>query len=315
MRISLLCATFIFLSLTPATRAQNVDPLIASQIYKAVGPHLTIVKLEAIQQSREMGSGTYLLVSVKPTRTGHFAFKYRYKYNQPLYSHVERELRMRVGKQGCRRGPLGYGRYSKFCLSDTIILPIVFNRFTEHEFSLVFTDEQVTDDVYADRIDPGSGSPDNPASEHLALVETSEYKSLHRAGGYTLKRSATFEARLPGRFNLSLASGSHPVIVVARDTPITALIGNDNVTGFTLGNNGQEYVSSTGGNDNYLTNVLILQTGDRYSFQYESIIYSARAEFSGAKPPEKAGPPKIQMLPFTFDSNWSYNVWIKNYLP
>jgi hypothetical protein len=311
---------------------QEVDVVeLKKRFIETIGPHFTIVKDQVFRQSNWHGGNLYWLVNVKPTHSGHFALKYRYKYNDPLYSHVERVLRMRVGKQGCRRGPLGHGRYSKICLGDTMILPIVLNKFTEFEFSLVATDEVITDEAYPDMLKPIPGNTVNPAAEHLALVGTNSLRMLHRSLGYTTKLVATFEARKPGRFNLSLSSsdvalpaekllpGSFPIIVIDRNTPITALISNDNVTGFSIGPNGQEYSSSSGGNDSYVTNVVILQIGDRYTFEYASIRSDGETEraerASGGQLPDKAAPLTIRRLPFTFDKDWSHNEWIQEYLP
>ncbi|HEY6804093.1 MAG TPA: hypothetical protein VI306_10975 [Pyrinomonadaceae bacterium] len=301
-----------------------------SHLSTALGTRASIVKDELNQPNNSARAGEYWLVHVKPKSTGHFAVKYRYNYNDKLYSHVERELRFRVGKTGCLRNPDGNGVYAKFCLGDTIILPIALENFTEHEFSLKFTDELVNDDSYADDRQPDKTLPPaNPASANLIYLGAYSATQLHRAGGYTLQRYAVFEARQPGRFtlalsnlplsqNLSASAGGYSIIVVDRETPITALLANENVEGFSKGFNGQEYSSSTGSNTNYLTNVIVIQTGDRFTFNYASEVHSAREEWNerAKKTFDKPtlSPPSIAKLPFSFDPTWEYNNWIKDWV-
>ena len=320
------------ISTAQKTQSKTIDTeLLRTRLTAAFGDHLTITKHATTQRSNWHGGQLFWLVYVQPKRVGHFSIKYRYNFNGSLYSHVERELPFRVGKQGCLRSPQENGLYGKFCLGDTIILPIAIENFTEHEFSLKFTDEDVRDEPISPSADSESlHLPPNPVANHLEYTGNRSHKSLHRAGGYTLHRYATFEARKPGRFNLALSSsdnrpvviparGGLTIIVVDRTTPITAIAGRENVEGFSKGYDGREYLSSSGGGTSYLTNVLILQSGDRFTFEYNSERHSADDE---RKEPasETFGPPKdkspvIHKLPFAFDPNWDYNEWIKNYLP
>jgi hypothetical protein len=151
---------------------------------------------------------------------------------------------------------------------------------------------------------------------------------LHRNGGYTLERYATFKAQRPGRFNLSLTSnpttvkpdkGGYPIIVVDRETPITGIVWKDNHEGFSRRPNGEEYSSSWGGGTSYLTNVLVIQTGDQFTFKFASVVRSARSEWKEREDKkfedEEAVAPVVHKLAFTFDQTWGYNEWIKDSLP
>jgi hypothetical protein len=317
------------------TQSKSVDTAkLRTALSATLGSHFSIVKDELAQRSNWHGGQLFWLVHVKPAHAGHFTIKHRFKYNDPLYSHVERELRLRVGKQGCLRSPMHPGNFAKFCLGDTVILPIDINKFTEHEFSLRVTREEIDGDLEPTKQPTNAPTiadgPTNPIGEHLALIETNESQSPHRGvGGYTLIRSVTFEARKPGRFNLALTStdtpdittsplkpDSFPVIVVDRATPVTGIIAHDNVTGYSIGPNGVEYASSHGGNTSYVTNVLIIQTGDRFSFDYQRIDRSG-SQAHAEQPAQKSEPPApiIHKLPFSVDNDWSYNEWIKDYLP
>ena len=332
MKIFLLVVLLFGVAAAQKPQPRTVDTaLLRTRLKTAFGDHLAIIKDETTQRSNWHGGQLFWLVYVQPKRVGHVSIKYRYNYNGSLYSHVERELPIRVGKQGCLRGPQGLGLYSKFCLGDTIILPIAIENFTEHEFSLKFTGEDVRDDPVSPSADPESVDlAPNPVADHLDYIGNRSHKSLHRAGGYTLHRYATFEAGKPGRFTLALSSsenrpvviparGGFTIIVVDRTTPITAIAGREHVEGFTKGYDGREYSSSSGGGTSYLTNVLILQSGDRFTFEYHSEMHSAederkeRASETFGRPTDKS--PVIYKLPFAFDPDWDYNEWIKNYLP
>ena len=296
------------------TRAY-VDKL-RPQLAATFSNNLTIVR-DHLDVNSPVGS--YWLVHVRPKHKGTFVFKYRYKYNQPLYSHVERKLNLRVAPKGCRRGPRGNGLYARFCLGDTIILPIAIERFTEHTFSLnVIPWTEESDDTIV-RTNDISPQPDivNPVAAHLAFIDTKSHKSLRRNGGYTLEHHATFEGRSAGRFNIVLTQsdqrlastqplvGGTPLIVIEPDTPITA-IAQEHVTGFRQGFAGREYESSSGSNTNYLTDIVILQSGDRYSFQYGSALVSRGQELRELagntrlnKPVEVA--PVVHKVPFVFN--------------
>lgn len=330
------CLLILLSSISTAQQPQSKTVDVAQlrpRLSQALGEHLTIVKDELTRRSNWHGGQLFWLVYVQPKHVGHYALRYRYNYNGSHYSHVERELPFRAGKQGCLRDLQDNGLYARFCLGDTVILPIAIENYTEHEFSLKFTSEQMGEEIDTVLGEPKRSKdlPNNPVEEHLVYIGNNTHKSLHRAGGYTLERYATFEARKPGRFNLWLTSsevhsaasppekGGTPIIVVDRMTPITGIAGRESLDGFTMGFNGQEYNSSSGGGTSYLTNVVILQTGDRFTFSFFTSSRTAKmewAERNAQKFDEKQDvDPVIYKLPFSFDKDWGYNEWIKDYPP
>ena len=160
---------------------------------------------------------------------------------------------------------------------------------------------------------------------------------LHRNGGYTLESYAVFEAQRPGRFNISLsatfadlpsavlsslgASGGTPIIIVARETPVTLLASRHEVRGYSKGYDGREWVSSTSG-DSFMTELFILQPGDRISLKYHTLIRSRNyerreraGESRGSGSPEKSPPPLITKLPFALNTEYNFTEWLTDHLP
>ena len=289
-------------------------------------------------RSNESGGGAFWLAYVKPHSTGYFGLQYRFKYNDKLYSHVEHEIFFGVGPQGCRRGPPSSGVYSRFCLGDTVIVPVLVNSFTEHKFKLTKSqpwraeDWQTFDDKYPETRDQKlDKTPVANPSESLRYVGRGSHKMFHRSPGYTLELHADFEAVKPGKFNLMMsaapqveaaagqtAHGSIPIIVVARDTPVTLIAGREETRGFAMGFNG-EYLSSTSGN-NYMTRLIVLQPGDRISFRYLSVRRGPQYERRGyARPggvdPAEATLPVISVHPFALETRYDYSGWVAGHLP
>ena len=187
----------------------------------------------------------------------------------------------------------------------------------------------------------------NPLADQLKFVGTSSHRLLHRNGGYTLEGYAMFEAQNPGRFNVTVSavypdvgsavlssvgrsgggSGGAAIIIVSRDAPVTLLASHHEVRGYTMGYNGQEYVSSTSG-DAYMVDVMILQPGDRISLKYFTTIRSARDErrerandeqgddsHSRNDSPDKIPSPVIYKNPFALNTEYNFTEWLVNYLP
>ena len=324
---------------------KEFDPgLLRAKLITAVASDFEILKDELKERSSASGGGTYWLVHVKAKHSGDFVFTYRYNYSDSHYSHVEREFGLRVGPRACRRGPPFTGSYSRFCVGDTIILPIAINNFTEHEFSLKSREYTKDENAAFEKEAPGLGgeglneSPvPNPASDHLRYAGTSSHKMLHRNGGYTLEAYATFVAERPGRFNLALSSairsmpadlsspgialGSVPIIVVARETPVTLLASRHEVRGYSKGYDAREWVSSTSG-DAFMTELIILQPGDRIALKYHSSIRSRETEWKeragnvrNLPSTDDAPPPRIIKLPFSLQTQYDFTEWLVNYLP
>jgi len=320
-------------------KSADLDQL-RSKIEAAVGKDFEVVKGELKGRSNERGGGTYWLAHLKPKHPGHFTLTYRYNYNDPHYSHVEREFSLNVGRKGCRRGVPSYGSYHRYCLGDTIIFPVAIYNFTEHEFALKTTAHTPEQDAVWER--PPSESEDarlvrtpvtNPLAENLRYVGRTNHKLLHRNGGYTLEAYAVFEAVSPGRFNVSLSadfpdlpsavlssagnSGGTPIIIVAQGTPVTLLASSHGVQGYTTGYDGREFVRSTSG-DAYMTDVMILLPGDRISLKYFTTIRRARYERSeraGETASDLVPPPKISKHPFELKSEYNFTEWLIDYLP
>lgn len=336
----------LFGSALPAS-AQRVRPgksvdleQLRSKFEAAVGKDFEVVKGELKGRSTLSGGGTYWLAHIKPKQPGYFNLTYRYNYNDPHYSHVEREFNMNVGRKGCGRGVPSYGSYHRYCMGDTIIFPVAIYNFTEHEFTLkstAHTPEQdaVWEKSYSDPPDEklDRAPVSNQLAGHLRYVGSTSHKMLHRNGGYTLEAYALLEAQSPGRFNLALsaaftdlpsavlssagASGGTPIIIVERGTPVTLLASSHAVRGYTKGYDGREYVSSTSG-DSFMTDVMILLPGDRISLKYYSSIRSAhyeRSERSTHDSPDVVPPPQISKYPFALKSEYNFNEWLVDYLP
>jgi hypothetical protein len=292
-----------------------------------------ITKDEFKQRSNASGGGSYWLVHLKPKHSGDFDLTYRYSYDTPHYSHVEREFHLRVGPSGCRRGPPFFGSYSGYCLGDTIILPVIINGYSGHKFSLnsrAYTkDEEIAFDrepeetlvpVRTDRV------ISNPAADCLTFVGYRSTRSPYRSGGYTVELAALFEAREPGRFNLGLGSAlpgrawdnsvslTVPIIVVARGTPVTLLASVHEVRGYDKGADGREWVSSVSG-DSYMTEIMVLQPGDQVSFVYASSSHGAREERARAGKRAQEAIPVITRLPFSVTLEHDFSEWLVDYLP
>jgi hypothetical protein len=341
----LLCTLLVGAALpAPAQRIRPGNPVdleqLRSKLEEAIGQDFEVVKGELKGRSNASGGGTYWLAHLRPKHAGHFKLTYRYNYNDPHYSHVERQFSLNVGWKGCRRGVPSYGSYHRFCLGDTIIFPIAIYNFTEHEFTLTSTGHTPEQDAVWEKV--STGPPDeslehlrvnNPIAEQMRYVGSNSQKLLHRNGGYTLESYAVFEAQRPGRFNVALSaaftdlpsavlssvgtSNGTPIIIVARETPVTLLASRHEVRGYSMGYDGRERVSSTSG-DSFMTDLTILQPGDRISLKYYTTIRSARYERSeraAQDAPDVVPSPLISKLPFSLQAENNFTEWLMDYLP
>ncbi|HEV7889368.1 MAG TPA: hypothetical protein VGP08_01955 [Pyrinomonadaceae bacterium] len=314
------------------TRAQTAEAArLRGALADALGDNFEVVSERLTRRSNWHGGGLYWLAHLRASRPGGFHVKYKYRYRDhvhpedPLYTFVERDTTISVGPRGCTRIPRG----NHVCVGDTVILPVVFNDYTEHSFTLAaepYTPESERPDTSLRDAEDAAlrrEPVNNPAAEFLKYVGSRAYYSPHRAPGYTLTFYATFEAVRPGSFNLSLGvsapaaglqavDGSVPVVIVERGAPITILSSRENVHGYT------ERFSSNGG-DNYLTTPLILQPGDRITLRYHG--YSHRGFSEGGENEEaleasvKDRPPVVTMLPFDLDPAQDFNEWLVGFLP
>jgi hypothetical protein len=340
-RVVLLAASlFVFFTSVTAQTRRSQFPDSASlraSFLAAFGQHFELIKDEFKTRSNESGGGAFWLAFSKPKRPGHFALQYRFKPKHQHYSHVEHEIFFSVGPAGCRRGPPSSGVYGRFCVGDTIIIPVVFETSTGYEFKMVRAvpadeDPKTFEENYPEVRDQGlDKTPVTNPSESLRYVGRRSHKMLHRSLGYTLQLHADFEAVKPGKFNLLVSSSAHsglsdkssagsiPIIVVERGMPVTLIAGREEVRGFTMGYNGQEYESSTSGNS-YMTSLIVLQPGDRISLLYLSVRRDPQFERNGyARPggvdPAEATAPVINVHPFALETRYDFGGWLVDYLP
>lgn len=294
----------------------------------AFGNDFELVQDKMTTRAVERGGGTFWLAFVKPKRTGHFYLQYRYRESDPL-DVLEHEIRFSVGPERCRRGTPESGVYGRFCLGDTLIVPVLVNNYPGHEFKLgkaEYTNEK--EDSPGSILDSASldNSPvENPAATILRYAGRHSHKLLHRIPGYTLNLYSEFVAESPGRLNLLVATSGYdlkgfdgvPIIILPLGAPATLIAGREETRGYRKGFDGREYLASSSGNS-YMTNVLILQPGDRISVVYFSIVRSS--DYVGGhfgdvgRDPSEDLKPVISVRPFAPDSRYDFTEWIVEYL-
>jgi len=321
-------------STLPAGRGDKLDLIdlnsLRAQFQKAVGNDFEVAKDEFKIRDNARGGGSYWLAHVKARHSGYYVLTYSYKENDPHYSHVERDFFLRIGPSGCHRGPPSTGSYARFCVGDTIIVPIIINNFSARAFELKSQKYSIADDDIFEKERPSelnagtnAASVMNPAADLMRYVGSSSHKMLHRNGGYTLENFATFEAVEPGRLTLAVGTSPRtspddgvPIIIVALGTPVTLLASHQDVRGYSQGYDGREWVSSSSG-DAFMSNLMILQPGDRISVMYSSSRRSRefeRNERSGSESLEQP-PPVITKLPFKLKTDYDFTEWLAAYLP
>jgi hypothetical protein len=341
-RIVLITASlFVFFASTTAQKRRSTPPDSASlraSFLATFGSDFELVRDKITSRTNEQGGGIFWLAYVKARQPGYFTLQYSFKRDDKHYSHEERDIHFSVAPKGCRRGPPSGGVHSRFCMGDTIIVPVLLSGGSGFEFKLTKQAPAENEDwlMFDDRY-PGyrdhelDKTPVENSSKSLRYVGRRAHKSLHRSLGYTLQLMAEFEAVKPGKFNLLVTSssqsaesdepphGSRAIIVVDRDTPVTLIAGREQVRGFTMGHDGREYLSSTSGNS-YITSLMVLQPGDRISVLYLSLRRSGdfeRRMHSGvdnADPDEKTNP-VISVHPFALETRYDFGAWLVDYLP
>ena len=339
-RVVLVAASLFvfFASATAQTRrsAAAESASLRTSFLAAFGEHFDLLKDEFKSHPSGAGSGRFWLAYVKPKHPGYFALQYRYRPKDPHFSQVEHEIRFGVGPKGCRRGPPDAGVYGRFCVGDTVIIPVVFESSNGYEFKLVKGDTAANegaktfDELYPNRNRELNKEPVANPSASLRYVGRGSHKSLHRNPGYTLHLYADFEAVKPGKFNLLVSTSTVgatldkspvgiPIIVVDRGTPVTLIAGREETRGFSMGHNGQEWLSSTSGNS-YMTNLIVLQPGDRISFSYLSVRRGPQFERDGyarrgGVDPVENTMPVISVHPFALETRYDFGAWLVDYLP
>ena len=334
IQISLAC---ILLTGATLISAQSPEPrpsdaaVLRTQFVAAFGKDFELVKDEMKTRAPARGGGTYWLAFVKPKRTGYFYLQYRYLESDSLDVR-EHEIRFSVGPEKCRRGGPYSGVYGRFCLSDTIIVPVLVNNYPGHEFKLTkaeYTNEKEDPGVTTTESARLDTSPvDNPALPTLRYVGRAAHKSFHRNLGYTLILNADFVAASPGRMNLLVTASDPgtldvrgvegvPILVLPLGAPATLIAGREETRGYRKGYDGRESLASTSGN-NYMTHVLVLQPGDRISLRYLSAVRNGESERrfrAGGRDPSEDLKPVINVRPFAPDSRYDFTEWIVDYLP
>ena len=329
------CAGLILLTAAAVLPARSQKPpdatTLRTQFVAAFGKDFDLVKDEMKTRSTERGGGTYWLAFVKPKRTGHFYLQYRYLEPGPLYIR-EHEIRFGVGPEKCRRGPPYSGVYGRFCLGDTVIIPVLVNNYPGHEFKLTkaeYSDEKEDPGVTttdSPRLD--TSAVNNPALPTLRYIGREAHKMLHRNSGYTLNLNAEFIAASPGRMNLLVTasdpgnarSRGHegvPILVLPLGAPATLIAGREETRGYRKGSDGRESLASTSGNS-YMTSVWVLQPGDRISVNYLSARRDGgfeRRVNAGERDPSEDLKPMINVRPFQPDPRYDFTEWIVDYLP
>jgi hypothetical protein len=322
----ILMASQLISAQSSKSRATNLR----SKFVAAFGKDFDLVKDEMTTRAVERGGGTYWLAFVKPKRTGYFALQYRYLESWPLDVR-EHEIRFSIGSEKCRRGAPDSGVYGRFCLGDTLIIPVLVNNYTGHKFKLAKAEyANETEEPPASTLDrPGlDKSPvGNPAMPILRYTGRTSHRLLHRIPGYTLDLYAEFVAASPGRMNLLVTSGPAadvrgfdgvPIIVLPVGAPATLIAGRDETRGYRKGSDGREYLASTSRNS-YMTHVLILQPGDRITVVYFSIVRDS--DFVGGRfgsigrDPSEDLKPLIKVRPFSPDTRYDFTEWMVDYLP
>lgn len=210
------------------------------------------------------------------------------------------------------------------CLGDVVILPFVASD-TGHAFRLTRRGPpMVLPPPSAVQAQPGADTVPNPAAPHLRFISHQTATLPHRhAGAVTYDYYVDFVADAPGRLNLSVhtrpgvptslvaASGSVPVVVVPRGEPVTVLLVNEQVRHY----HETRPFASTSGNQ-YLTDVLLLQPGDRISLQYGGFTWrDTPSRPSPPRPRPLEAAPVIARLPFAVDRARRFNAWIADHLP
>jgi len=331
--VHLVLTLYILLVASPLLMAQSTKSLppdaamLRKKFVAAFGRDFDLVKDELTTRAVERGGGTYWLAFVRPKRPGQFYLQYRYLESDPLPIR-EHEIRLSIGPEGCRRGTPVSGIYTRFCLGDTIIVPVLVNNYPGHEFKLgkaEYTNER-EDPSESKRKSPAlDTSPiDNPAAPTLRYVGRASHRLFHRIPGYTLSLNAAFVAASPGRMNLLVNTAGDtsgydgvPIIVVPVGAPATLIAGHEEVRGYDKGFDGRDYRSWS--SNNYMINVLILQPGDRFTVNYFSIVRDSDyvgGHFGEAGPdPSENLKPVIQVRPFAPDPGYEFTEWMIHYLP
>jgi hypothetical protein len=312
--------------LTIPAEAQFTKPDLAklrASFDAAVSKDFTIVKDRIVEHRDSWRGGTYVLVHVRPKKSGTYRLKYSYRVDDKLYYEGVSEFLIRVGDKICKRDlQADAPEWALFCLGDTVIIPLR----VQHTSSPSFRFESDLGPV------PG-GYPYYPRTHFLqkkpevanpleaAIVyhgfRSGGMMSRSATGGGTVTYSAVFEAKSPGRFNLGLARRGEqytrevPVVIVKPGVPVTSIIPFEQITDYTKGRN-----YSSANRKSYQSLLQILQPGDAWTELYSTIIIPEGERALNTRIPGETGaPPVITALPFELKRSEDFYDWMADYLP
>lgn len=328
LRKVLVCAAMLAV-IAGAASAQDKkfdSAQVRSNFEAASAEHFDYVKSELSGLDSEKRNDLYWLAHVKPKRAGHYAVRYTFKYNDRFYSEGDFKISVRVGKKNCDRQSSGKG-ISRFCLGDTVILPIrAANRY-DYEFSVKFApdgDPEIEKPpTYGTLPDPPA--VDNPLAAKIKYIGTTRGERFHRNRGSTISYSAVFKAVAPGRFNIVLSRRSDgsdqvkpaegtgvPVLIVGPDESITALAMHEDTINYA---DDRKFMSTSGGT--FPTDLLIVRPGDTFALPFSSTVTGRPGKYllgvdEGASL-RSIPVPDIQSVKFYIDPNAGFNQFIAEF--
>jgi hypothetical protein len=327
-------AAFFCTAIETIGQSRNFDIQQARAAFTAAAAeHFEILGGELAGLESEKRPGAYWLVKVNPKKPGHYAVKFTYKYNDPFYDEGENVLYVRVGGKICDRQASPEAGIARFCLGDTVILPVRAGNRYDYKFEIKYTfeePEKYTPKPGKAPADPGAAKISNPLESYLRYLGTRRAEMPHRnVGRSTVVYSAIFEAVKPGSFNIGVSlagktgsagvvavskAWSSPVIILEPGTPITYLAGKED----TIDYSDNRRFSSHGGGT-FPTNLLVLQPGDVIELPFLTTLEDERPvkASTGTKKEEEdlAGhyKPEVHKLQFQLNRDWSYNAFIADY--
>jgi hypothetical protein len=322
-----LLASFILLAVLPLfVRGQATKSDLAhlrTAFAAAASRDFEIVRDRLVEHDDKWRGGTYMLVRVRPKKSGRYRLTYSYRVRDKLYYEGESEFLIRVGGKTCKRDlQADAPEWALFCLGDTVIVPLR----VQNTFSPSFRLESDLGSVpgaypYYPRTHFLQKKPEvaNPLEASIVYHGFRSGGMMSRAanGGGTVTYSAVFEAKSPGRFNMGLARKGEqytreiPVVIVGPGVPVTSIIPFEKITDYTKG---RSYSSAN--RKSYQSILQILQPGDTWTEIYSTIIIPEGERASDTRVPEDAGaPPVITALPFELKKSEDFYNWVADYLP
>lgn len=283
----------------------------------ALGRDFEIVRTE-LHAGLQERAGIFWLAHLRPLRSGDYHLRYVYEYrdrvrpDDPLYTHVEHTSAMAVGEAGCLRR----AERRTACLGDVIVLPVVAGDakgpFGGHVFEVSRRGDAGEARPFAQPAPEGGDAPavPNPAAPHLRYLGVDMDEMPHRSLGATVELRAVFEAGAPGALELAAGSAVAPVVVVERGTPVTVLLEHERIRAY----NQQTGFGSHSGNQ-YSTDVLILQPGDRMTLQFFTRSVRGRDFTPEEKEAFRRTSPTIAVRPFRLERQRRFNAWLADHLP